>query len=577
MINIISLVYRRFWHLAVLLALLSGCAVGKPPVLPAESGGGYRSELAESEAKALYAYVEFRMLAVENRWDEAIEALRRAIVFDPQSAHLQMTLAKALLHKDQVEESIQLLEHVLQQEPDNVEGRELLGDLLGYQGKTEDAIEHYRYALKLEPDSELLRMRLAMALGRLERNSEAIDLLKGLVDAHPEAKLAQLALARFYLQVQQNDAAEQVFQTLLDRYPDYQQAVIEYGDLLVEQKALAEAFSLYRQAIKDNPRAVAIRQRLAILYLHQNRKAEALEQLLQIRQLLPNNPQVIGRVGLLHLDAENWQEAEKDFRQLLQFGENGGRNRYYLGLALLGQERYTEAIEVMAPIDENSPVFAEAVMQLAYLYRQAGQLDRAVAALQRLLTRDIQQPEIYYYLTSFYADQNDLDRATQTVAAGLKQFPNDIELLYQSAVLLEKSGQRKQALERMKRVLELDHENAEALNFIAYHHAEKGTELELALSQAQLALKSKRTGYIIDTLGWIYFKLGRYQESRKQLEEASNLLPDDPVILEHLGDLYRALTLWEQAAAAYRKSLEMDPLAAGVAEKLQGLPVERGP
>ena len=577
MINFILSIYRRFFVWFLPLAVLSGCVATKPPVLPTKPPSGYRSDLADPAAKALYAYVEFRMLAVDNRWDKAIEALRRAIAFDPQSVQLQMTLAKALLHKDQAEESIELLKKVLQQEPDNVEGRELLGDLLGYQGKTEDAIEHYLHALKLEPDSEMLRMRLAMALGRLGRNVEAIGLLQELVDAHPEAKLAQLALARFYLQEKQVDHAVKVFQALLERYPDYQQAVIEYGDLLVEQKSLAEAFSLYRGTIKQNPRAVAIRQRLAELYLRQNRKAEALEQLLQIRQLMPNNPQVLGRIGLLHLDAENWQEAETDFRQLLQFGENGGRNRYYLGLALLGQEKYDEAIEVMAPIDENSPVFVQAVMQLAYLYRQVGQLDQAVAALQRLLVQDIQQPEVYYYLTSFYADQDDLDKATATVEAGLKQFPNDVELLYQSAVLLEKKGQRQQALERMRQVLELDDRHAEALNFVAYHHAEKGTDLELALSQAQLALKSKRTGYIIDTLGWIYFKLGRYQESRKQLEEASSLLPDDPVILEHLGDLYRALTLWKQAAAAYRKSLELDPLAAGVAEKLQGLPVEQTP
>jgi len=129
----------------------------------------------------------------------------------------------------------------------------------------------------------------------------------------------------------------------------------------------------------------------------------------------------------------------------------------------------------------------------------------------------------------------------------------------------------------MERILALDSQHAEALNFVAYHYAEKGTELELALSQAQQALAAKKTGYIIDTLGWIYYKMGRYQESREQLEEATSLLPEDPVILEHLGDLYRALTLWEQAGAAYRKSLGLDPLAAGVQEKLDALPLEKTP
>jgi tetratricopeptide (TPR) repeat protein len=274
---------------------------------------------------------------------------------------------------------------------------------------------------------------------------------------------------------------------------------------------------------------------------------------------------------------ENWPDAEEDFRQLLQFGENGGRNRYYLGLALLGQKKYSEAIEMMAPIDESSPIFAEAVMQLAYLYRQAGQRQSAIDALKRVLKQDIHQPEIYYYLASFLDEEGDLEQAAEIVASGLQRFPDEIELLYQSAVIYEKQGNRQRALELMAKVLTIDPNYPDALNFIAYHHAEEGTELELALTRVLKALSAKKSGYIIDTLGWIYFKMGRYNESREQLEEASSLMPEDPVILEHLGDLYRALTLWEKAAEAYRKALELDPLAEGVEEKLQQMPLEIAP
>jgi tetratricopeptide (TPR) repeat protein len=115
----------------------------------------------------------------------------------------------------------------------------------------------------------------------------------------------------------------------------------------------------------------------------------------------------------------------------------------------------------------------------------------------------------------------------------------------------------------------LDADHPDALNFVAYHQAEHDVDLDLALTRALKALSNKKSGYIIDTLGWIYYKLGRLEESREQLEKASNLQPDDPVILEHLGDLYQALTLWKEAAEAYQRVLKIDPQAEGVDEKLQ--------
>lgn len=540
-------------------------------------GRSYRSDLSAPKAKALYSYAEFRLLAGENRWEEAIASLRRAVVFDPASQYLRMGLAKALLHKDQAEESIQLLRSIIAQTPDNVEGLELLGDLLSYQEQHAEAVEHYQQALQLEPGNEMLRMRLAMGLGRLDRHAEAIGLLEELVKEQPEAKLAHLSLARFYLEAGQQDKAQSTFQTLLAHHPDHQQALIEYGKLLEEEELFAEAFALYRQGIERNPRAIAVRQQLAALYLAQKRYPEALEQLLAVRQLVPGNLQLLWQIGLLRLELEDWAAAETDLQQLFQSGDTSGRNRYYLGLSLIGQQKYRQAIEMMTPIEESSPIFTEAVLQLAYLFRQSGQSAEAISALEKVLAAEVYRPEIYYYLAAFLDDSGEQEKAAEAVNAGLVHFPQNVELLYQAAVLAEKQGDRPGALELMAKVLEVDVDNADALNFIAYHYAEKGTNLELALSRVQQALTTSRSGYIIDTLGWIYFKMGRYHESREQLEEATSLLPDDPVILEHLGDLYNTLTLWEKAAEVYRRALEFDPLAEGVAEKLNSLQLRLTP
>jgi len=557
--------------------ILSGCAGNLHPYPQPQVNPGYRSELADPEAKALFAYGEYRLLATQNRWDEAIAALERAVAFDPNSDFLQMNLAKALLQKDETERSTKILKQLLLRSPDNIAAHELLGDLLSYLHEHKAAIEQYRQALALTPDNEMLQMRLAMALTRDQQNEEAIRVLKSLVEKHPEAQLARLALARSYQGNQQPELAKQTYQQLLKQFPEQQQALLEYGKLLESEQQFAEAYELYRHAIKQNPRLAAVRQQLAMLYLSQHRVREALEQFQAIRRQFPEHLEVLGKIGLIHLELKEWALAEEDFRQLLKQSPDDDRNRYYLGMALIGLERRNEAIEVMSPIRKSSPIFTDAVLQLAYLYQQTGQADQALAALRKLLAMDIQQPEIYYYLAAFLEDDGKIEEAGKVVSTGIERFPQDISLLYQQGVLYEKLGDRNKAVAAMEKVLQLKPDHPDALNFIAYDHAEQGEQLDIALDLVQRALAAKKSGYIIDTLGWIYFKMGRYQESREQLEEASREYPADPVIFEHLGDLYRAMKLWKKAAATYRKVLELDPQAEGVEEKLNNLSQEPAP
>lgn len=568
---------RRFFPIITccgiftLLALVAGCV--RPPVVQGpESGKPYRSELADHQAKAFFAYSEYRLLLAESRWDEAISALERSLAFDPDSDFLQMNLAKVLLHKNETDRSMELLQGLLDRSPEHVEAHELLGDLLSYTGDHVAAIAHYRQAVALTPDDEMLQMRLAMALGRQGERDEAITVLQRLVEKHPDAKLARLALARMFEENDQRDLAAETYQQLRQDYPELQQAIQEYGRLLEDDEQIAEALQLYRDAIRRNPRLAAVRHQLAVLYLKQRRVREALEQFQAIRQQFPENLEILGKIGLIQLELENWVAAEETFRSLHRQLPDDDRNLYYLGMALLGQGKNQAAIEAMSPIREEAPIFSEAVLQLAYLYRQEGKIDKAIFAMRKLIARDVHKAEIYYYLAAFLGDEENYSEAKRVVEEGLTHFPEDVSLNYQLGVVLERSGNRPQALDAMQKVLELNPHHADALNFIAYHQAEVGDNLELALSRVQQALSGKRTGYIVDTLGWIYFKMGRFEESRVHLEEAINLLPDDPVILEHLADAYRALSQWDKAAATYRRVLDLDPKASGVVDKLNSLP-----
>jgi tetratricopeptide (TPR) repeat protein len=555
------------------LVFVSGCAVVDSTSLPdsnLSSIDSYQSELTDPEAKAFFAFCEFRVLGAENRWEEAISALERAVDFDPQSEYLQLLLAKVYLHQGQPQRAVTVLDQFLTKNPDSVVGHTLLGDIFNYQHDYVAALGSFLDGLKLSPDDPDLQLRQALALAHLNRTDEAITVLDGLLKQQPENLLAQLALARFYIKQSKLDKATSLYERLMEQEPVQPQAVLEYGHLLEQQDPDA-AYALYRSFVTENPRAVGIRQRLAQYYLMHGQRKDALAQYQIIRQQLPDSLRVVNQIGLVHLELENWSEAEKDFRLLLDKGYQQDSSRYYLAMALTSQQKITEAIAVLEPLTENSPVYTEARLQLAYLYKQSGQNDKAVIVLEKMVEHGILHPEVYYYLIAFLGDRADYERALSVAIAATEKFPDNTQLLYQLGVLYEKIGKRQIAVATMEKVLALDAAHADALNFLAYDQAERGENLPLALSRAEKALESKPSGYIIDTLGWIYYKMGRYPESRKQLEKAAELHPEDAVIGEHLGDLYVAMKLWDKAKTVYRRVLETNPEMKQVEEKLENI------
>ena len=96
-----------------------------------------------------------------------------------------------------------------------------------------------------------------------------------------------------------------------------------------------------------------------------------------------------------------------------------------------------------------------------------------------------------------------------------------------------------ESIKSMEKVLDIDPQNADALNFIGYSYADRGIHLDEAEQMIVQALKIKPdNGYILDSLGWVHFKKNKYDSALKHLKRALELLPDDPNIMEHLGDVY---------------------------------------
>ncbi len=178
-------------------------------------------------------------------------------------------------------------------------------------------------------------------------------------------------------------------------------------------------------------------------------------------------------------------------------------------------------------------------------------------------------------LASVYETEKEYDGAIAVIKEGLKQNDNDVELIFRLGVLFDKSGDKTSCIDQMKRILEINPDHADALNYIGYTYAEQGVKLDEAMDLILKAIKLKPdSGYIIDSLGWVYFKKGLYDEAIFRLEESAKLIPDDPTINEHLGDAYLKKKKYQEALKHYKRALSLEhPGEENVRDKI--IEVER--
>jgi tetratricopeptide (TPR) repeat protein len=162
------------------------------------------------------------------------------------------------------------------------------------------------------------------------------------------------------------------------------------------------------------------------------------------------------------------------------------------------------------------------------------------------------------------------DDATTALKEGLDRIPDEPALLYQMALTYDRAGKFDMAVKTLKYLIEIKPDHFDAMNYLGYSWADRNINLEEALALIQRALEIKPdASYIIDSLGWVYYRLGRYEEALEQLLKAGEKMGDDATILEHIGDTYDKLGKDELAIEFWSLALQADPGNATVSEKLR--------
>ena len=152
------------------------------------------------------------------------------------------------------------------------------------------------------------------------------------------------------------------------------------------------------------------------------------------------------------------------------------------------------------------------------------------------------------------------EEAATAFRDGLQRNPDSPEFHFNLGTAYDKMGRFDELVHEMQEAIRLDPKHADALNYLGYTYAERDMRLAEAISLVQRALAVKpQNGYYLDSLAWVYFKMGRLKEALEEMKRAVEAVPDDPVFFEHLGEIYLTSQLANDAREAWLRALELDP------------------
>lgn len=547
-----------------LLALLASCvqpggrALG-PAEVPAQP----------DEALTVYAAAQWHLMRGE--LEPGSKLLAQAAGLDPKSGFLQLEQARLYAGAADGQRSLAAAQKAVELSPKLVNAWLLLGSLYSNRKELGRAVKAYEKVIELDPDQEEARLFLGTLYLEDGRLKESAKVLQGLVDRRPDLALARYYLGQVQAALKHYAAAEKEFTAATKLSPRFTAARFELAKLYEIQSKNQKARDTYLEILRRSPDSARAHDLLGRLYLRTGRYQEALHEFAIVKGLSRDDVEVRIKIGLVYYEQGRYDQAAEELRAVLREQTDNNRARYYLGVALQDAGKPGKALAAFRLIPDTDELFVDALLHRAEILDGQDKRDQAVELLIEQIRLWPRESDLMVALAALREAQGDLPEAEKLLRLALEREPNNAETHFRLGVVLDKMDLRPAGLAQMKKAIELDDRHARALNYLGYTLAEESKDLDGAERLIRRALAVEPySGYILDSLGWVYYQRGQYQQALEYLERAISTREEDPVIFEHVGDAAMKLKLWQRSAQAYEKALERKhPKADEIKRKLK--------
>lgn len=453
--------------------------------------------------------------------------------------------------------ALELTRRWLRLAPKNTDARQLEAALNTRLGNVNDAVSEFEALLREVPGYNLLL--IGDLLGDAAGAQASLPVMQKLVAVHTESPEAHFALARLALQAQQVQLAVNESRRAVELRPQWNQAWVLQAQALVTAGRQAEAVQLLQARVKAAPDDAGLHLAYAGLLAQAGQDLAAQNEFKAILKQQPRNADALYALGLLSLQAHQLMQAQVYFTRLLATGQRKNEAFYLLGNTAEAGEHYVTALQWYQQVDGGQYWLPAQVATARVLLQQHKATDARIYMNNLVVADPDDAVRFRLAEAQLFSDVGDNPSALGILNQALAESPGNTDLLYSRALLRESLGQVAQAEADLRMILHHQPDNADALNALGYTLTVYSTQYQEARGYIEKALRLKPGDpAIMDSMGWVEYRLGNYPAALSYLREAYAQLAD-PEVAAHLSETLWAAGKRQEARAVWSSALRQYP------------------
>ena len=454
----------------------------------------------------------------------------------------------------------------------NVDALGVYAALLLRQNRTEEALAQFKRMIVLRKDEpRVAYARIVELLGREQNRQTSFAVMEALVEDQSGDANARFALAQLAARAGQMDKAIAELTQVRKLAPADERSADLLARVLQSKNQPEQALAVLSDFLGREPDAHTIRMSYGRLLVGENQIEAARDQFARVVKALPENADSRYAYAIVLMQLEQNDDAKREFSELVQGGRRQYASWYYLGqLAELSGEN-DEALRAYSRVDRGE-FRLNAQMRAALLLGRQGDITSARASLQSLRRYyTSQRVRLYRAEADILVEAERLDLAVEVYSEALAEMPGNTDLLYARAMVAARTDDVVSLERDLRAILAVEPDNADALNALGYTLADLTDRHEEALKLIERALELKPDEhYVVDSMGWVLYRLGRLGEAEKYLRQALSLR-DDAEVAAHLGEVLWAMGRRDEARDIWSRALEKEPDSEPVRETINRL------
>ena len=471
---------------------------------------------------------------------------------------LAMRAAHIALQFGQTDKAIEALKVWREADPSSLSARRMLTSVFVRSGKLAAAEEELVKLLKAdEAHTAQNFLQIYQMLAPNPDKAGALKLLRNLAQPYPRVAEAHWGVAQL-AQASGNDALALSEAKEARRLRPEWDLAISLEALLLQKNAPQQGLDVLRSYLSHYPKANEIRLQYARALLDQKQYKLAREEFRRLSDANPDNPDMAYAIALISLQMNDLKSAETELKLALNKGKKDQDTvQYYLGQLSEAKKNEDEALSYYRNVKGGESLVA-AKIRIAYLLSKRGQFAAARQLLQQTpATNDQQRIQLVMAEAQLLRDANQFDEAYQVLNQTLEKFPDQPDLIYDTAMMADKVGKPAVFENLMRKLIKLKPDHAQAYNALGYGLLERNERIPEAMQLVEKALElAPDDASIMDSVGWGYYRNGKLDESVKILRRAYTASNANPEIAAHLGEVLWVRGDKQEAKKIWQESLK---------------------